>query len=868
MGPSPRDALRVRCERAKPEVLATTLGAKHERLGDQVESTPTYLASAKHTGGFGLDARTKQIGIALTIAMMVVLGAVIFAITDMQAAATSSSSSRTTSGLTTSSAASTSSITASSSSSPTTTTRSVSTTKSLTSTNSTSTSATSNPAQSPSFYVATDGNDAWSGTAPAASIAGNEGPFATLPRAQAAVRALRSAEPGRQVPVVVQLEGGTYFLNSTFSLGPADSGTVASPTVYKAAPNATVVISGGKLITGWSQVAPNQWTASAAGLHYFEQLWVNGNRIYRPDTTQGRYLYFVGPVYSKYRSANCLVQVGTMYECFNRFQFKSGDLSSSYYDINSVEIDDFECWTMPKLRLSSIDSSNNTAFLTGPTNEVQACHGFIAGHRYLVENVKESLSLPGQWYLDWPNLKITYISAQGENPNIETFIAPQLTQLVVGTGVSRVTFEGLTFSNANWVVPAKGWPSPQGEELSSNNVLPSALDFANSSFINVDSSTISRIGDYALSFTGTQPFNPSQSSQYDDQVTNDRIFDAGGGGIVIGRVPGPSDADAKVAQYTLIQNDEITGVGRFLPGAYGIYVLNSHNNVVSHNTISDVYSNGISVGGTYEYNIRLPQLAHDNLVEFNLVFNVNQGVAEDGGAIYTASGTAQGNRILNNVVHDVTAYLNATTHGYGGWGIYFDSTSQNVYAADNLVYRTSFPSIHQNDGFNNTVTNNILAFGNLGVIDRSHNNGSSLIVAHNIMLWDINSAQGSLLRGIWTCTGSCASQFLFSNNLYWYLNGTPNFITTNGNNPKPLSHTLAQWQSLGEDQGSIVADPMFADPNYPADNFTLASSSPALGIGFVPFDPGLAGILPGSLVPNLITGPAFPLQLFNPSTGF
>jgi len=336
----------------------------------------------------------------------------------------------------------------------------------------------------------------------------------------------------------------------------------------------------------------------------------------------------------------------------------------------------------------------------------------------------------------------------------------------------------------------------------------------------------------------------------------------------VGRVPSPTDTDASVAQYVLIKNNEITGVGRFLPGGYGIYVMNSHNNVISHNSISDIYSNGISEGATYGYNLAVQPLAHDNLIEFNLVYDINQGVAEDGGAIYTASGSGQGNKILNNVVHDVTAYLNSTTHGYGGWGIYFDSTSQNVYSANNLVYRTSFPSIHQNDGFNNTVTNSILAFGNFGMIDRSHNNGSSLTVTHNIMLWDINSAQGSFQRGIWTCAATCVSQFSFSSNLYWYLNGSPNFITTSGNNAAGVSHTLAQWQALGEDVGSIVANPMFANPGYPADNFTLASSSPALSIGFVPFNPALAGVMPGTLAPNPTTAAAFPLQLFNPSTGF
>src|SRR3954465_7436331 len=40
------------------------------------------------------------------------------------------------------------------------------------------------------FYVATDGEDAWSGTLPAANAARTDGPFASLDHARAAVRAL------------------------------------------------------------------------------------------------------------------------------------------------------------------------------------------------------------------------------------------------------------------------------------------------------------------------------------------------------------------------------------------------------------------------------------------------------------------------------------------------------------------------------------------------------------------------------------------------------------------------------------------------------------------------------------------------------
>ena len=55
---------------------------------------------------------------------------------------------------------------------------------------------------------------------------------------------------------------------------------------------------------------------------------------------------------------------------------------------------------------------------------------------------------------------------------------------------------------------------------------------------------------------------------------------------MIGAGPASSDTDANVAQYNLIENDVVAGIGRFLPAGYPIYVLNSHNNMVTHNDVS------------------------------------------------------------------------------------------------------------------------------------------------------------------------------------------------------------------------------------------------------------------------------------------
>jgi hypothetical protein len=72
---------------------------------------------------------------------------------------------------------------------------------------------------------------------------------------------------------------------------------------------------------------------------------------------------------------------------------------------------------------------------------------------------------------------------------------------------------------------------------------------------------------------------------------------------------------------------------------------------------------------------------------------------------------------------------------------------------------------------------------------------------------------------------------------------------------------------MGEDVNSIIEDPRFANPKYPADDFSLLAGSPASKIGFVPFDPKQAG-LTSPLPRPPAQPPAFPLQLLNPAGDF
>ena len=87
------------------------------------------------------------------------------------------------------------------------------------------------------FHVAPAGNDANPGTVAQ--------PFATLARARDAVRARRQAGELPPGAVVVALHGGSYRLTGTLELTGADSGTAASPVIWRAAPGEEVRLVGG-----------------------------------------------------------------------------------------------------------------------------------------------------------------------------------------------------------------------------------------------------------------------------------------------------------------------------------------------------------------------------------------------------------------------------------------------------------------------------------------------------------------------------------------------------------------------------------------------------------------------------------------------
>jgi hypothetical protein len=390
---------------------------------------------------------------------------------------------------------------------------------------------------------------------------------------------------------------------------------------------------------------------------------------------------------------------------------------------------------------------------------------------------------------------------------------------------------------------------------------------------------------------------------------NGALYDIGGSPIRVGKPPASSDTDSNVPQFTTIQNNLIEGYGRVFPSGVGIIQGSGHDNTYTHNDIYDGYHAGIEIclppscapgkkNSSGTFNI---------VASFNHVFDLFEGITDDSGAIYFATGGAtyspSGNQILNNKIHDLTDASIMDPDGYGGFGIYLDSYTGLVNVENNLVYRTSGTGVKITNGSPlangaNTITNNIISYPRLGGISNNYPYGTGATACpatvprifnatNNLFYFDRQSTSIPAMyvqEGCdYTCGASITALHNWQNNLYWRLNGaldtdtkafhvqpkggTPAICTT-GTNTWTF-YTFSGWQGLGEDTaGSANTNPGFNDPVYPADDYSLPNGSP--NAYFVVFDPTQPGRTNPMIKPSnpLDVLPTFQTEFYNPATDY
>ncbi len=797
------------------------------------------------------------------------------------------------------------------------------------------------------FYVSPAGNDAWSGTLAAPNKAKSDGPFATLGRAQQAIRDARRQSPA--VAPTVILRAGAYYLRAPLLLGPEDSGTPEKPVTWRAAPGETVVISGGRPIRGpWKRVDGNvwqtdvpeardgrwpfrllrvgeQWAIRARYPNFDPKNPTTGGWLFvrKTDKQEGSFGAAVGNIHNPGDFMDWNVEVpaegdyhvyhyyGAHNQPFGRtdmggrlaFSVDGGPqvllqnlpdtggwtawkwsernatlhLSAGKHTIRWTNVagggfnydafalcDDAE-WkpqgAPPKgpaagkhllvvhaetfvksqgkeLSVAQPASRRHFGFDTGamkawPRSKGIEMHVFPAwgwvnsiepveildlakgvgtlagreasqelrvGNRYYLENIAEELDAPDEWYLD-PETGVLRYWPSDTGFAKQAIVAPVLDRLLHVKGepnrpAGHIRFVGLTFMDTTY--------TPRIE----NPYYPpdAALWIEDAGGCLIEGCRFTRTGGSALNLVGESAGN---------HFLGNTVEYVGQNGVFMDAKEKTFPHDNVVAGCHLhhlgLVYKHVAGVSI---GARDPSLARAPGNLIAHNDIHDVPRYGIG--------IKMSQGNH--VVEFNDIRNSNLETNDTGGIeSCIRNENAAGNTYRYNLVLDAVGMLTKpdgtfVTPHYT-WGIYMDDHSSHAHIHGNICARNTIGGVNIHGGRECVIENNILVdsadwqanFSNIGTAMVKN------VFRRNI-LYRLKP-EGSMLR-----IGGYTPEVLAEcdGNLYWQAGDAP-ALNLNG---KPF----AEWQKMGYDQHSVVADPLFENPEK--DDYRLKADSPAWKLGF------------------------------------
>ena len=504
-------------------------------------------------------------------------------------------------------------------------------------------------AQSNSLFVAVNGSDSWSGRLPVPNTSKTDGPLATLGAACRAAGKLSAGEP----PKIV-IQEGWYFLDETLTLDGDYSGLT-----IEAAPGANVCLCGGRKVTGWKKDGQRFYSAELPGVKNgqwdFRALIVNGNlrpRARLPE--QGFFTHLSKFDVPWMSSTGGGWKRKPTNEELTTLKYRPEDLGP-WLDVNNAEVSIYHMWDESLVGLAGNDAESHTLTFAKPSGHPPGAFGV---NKYVVWNIREGMTKPGQWYLDRSAGKLVYWPLPDEDMDNAEVIAPVLECIIRIRGTQEkpatgITIRGLTLTGTTTPLETGGFGAGKFDGAAS-----------------IASADNCRLVELEILNVGGQGIKASGENL---RIESCHVHHAGACGI---RCTGTQ---------AVLTDNHIHDTGLTYPSAIALQG-GGKDCLISHNEIHDCTYTAINCGG------------ERNRIEHNLIYRAMLEL-HDGGGIYCFAGK---DLILRgNFIRDII-----DTGGYGASAYYLDERSEGCLVEGNLSVGIVRPS-HNHMAHRNTIRNNI-----------------------------------------------------------------------------------------------------------------------------------------------------------------
>ncbi len=498
------------------------------------------------------------------------------------------------------------------------------------------------------LFVATNGNDHWSGTLP--EPRDGDGPFATLQRARDEIRGMKEAGGLPEGGVDVQVRQGTYLLGETLELTAKDSGTAEARITYRAAPGEEVRLSGGRAVDDFTLVTDEAILArldeQARGKVYQADLKALGVTDLGEVAASGKRLeLFVNdrpmpvsrwPNEGFVRIADVVAETpvdvrGTKGDRSGKIVYE-GDRPERWIEENDLWLHGywFWDWAEQRMKVQAIDTEKKVMALAPPHHG----YGYRKNQWYYAFNALCEIDQPGEWYLNrTTGILYFYPPEPIERGRAVVSVAPTL---VTMHDVSHVIVRGFIF------------------EAGRNH----GLTLSGGTRVRVKACTFRNLGEWAVRVSGGT----------DHGVVGCDIYQTGAGGIAL------SGGDRKTLTPAghFAENNHVYEYARWSRVYQPGITLQGVGNRAAHNLIHNAPHMGMGFGG------------NDHVIELNEIHSVSYE-SNDAGAIYTGRNwTMRGHVIRHNYLHHISGF-----RGRGCVGVYLDDMFSSADIIGNVFYRVT-----------------------------------------------------------------------------------------------------------------------------------------------------------------------------------